>query len=275
MFIRIFAPGALVVSLAACSGGGTSNMVDPVVASGPPPATLGDVAGMTFPFRTAYAEMDGGVYDLARQTFALEIVSDTEMNLTTADGVVALTENGFGEFEGTLNGVSYSLESQGLGYAYSDGWVLSFSDGMGLMGGAVGYFGLEAPQSRMDELQAMSAVAGYSGTSTIIANNGGVVNNDTGLANLLVDFGSGAVTGQVHSTADIDFNLVGGSITGAGIEGTISLSGPDSAGYVLNSSGVEGQFFGMDALELHGTFEGEGTGPMGAVEVIGAFSTID
>jgi len=262
--------------LSACGGGGggvaTSPKITPVVASGPPPAGIGDVVGIVMPFRAARLESDAGVGSTSRVEYSIEFTSASDVVLNTPDGAVAMTDTGGGNFEGTLGGKSYAFQSTGAGSAYSDMWTLMEGDGIAFQAATVGYFGFEAPQSRMDELNSIAALAVYTGDSFITFVDGGVANTDSGVANLVVDFGAGTVTGQVYQTANIDMNIVGGTINANGIDGTIALAGPDSVGYSLDSSDVDGQFYGLDATELNGTFAGQGTGPSGDVEFAGGFA---
>ena len=274
MILRSLTATALVLSLTACGGGGAGGKIDPVIASGPPPASFGALAGTTFPIRIARLETDGVTHDTSRLELSVTVVSDTELLLNTPEGAVTMNEVA-GKFLGTLNGVNYSLEPWGLGFDYSEGWILGIDDGAGTTSMNLGYLGLEAPQAKMDDLQTMAAVATYSGDSGLLVINGGMPDAEGGTANLLVDFGASTVTGSVYETATLQMNIEGGTISGNGIGGTIGLTGPDSVGYVLNSSGVDGQFFGVDANVLHGTFEGQGTGPMGDVEFVGVFHTLD
>ena len=266
----------ILMAVAACGGGASMTEIPPVIATGAPPATLADLAGTPIPFRAVTIEHNGENYDFARQTLGIEVISATAVELVLPQGRVPLSfDPASGAFVGSADGINYSMRTLNSGFDYSEGLNLTTLDDDGQFGGALGYFGLEAPQSRLSDLQATGATGSYTGESFIVVQEGGSIHEHFGTSSLGVDFASGAVDGTIYQSATRGVDLVGGSINGNVISGGMTLSGADFAGFDLQSGGLQAQLYGLDANELHGTFIGDGNGPAGDFQVMGTVTALD
>lgn len=266
---------ALFLSLAACSGG---KGIPPVIANGPPPAGLNDIVGITFPLRVIRAETPDFFTTavVSRATYSIRFTSDTTAVLVTDAGTVNLTDDGFGSWTGSANGNDYEMHFQTLGFDYSEGLIVNASDGVSTLIQSAGYFGFETPQSTMDTAIANNWVGVYNGDGLLIVTVDGAVDGQPGPATLTVDFGSLSVTGSLFTGGDgTSLDLLNGQIVGNGITGNIGVSGPGAANSVINTSDVDGTFFGLDALELNGTYQGSGTQGGLPLEFVGVFNTLD
>lgn len=265
----------LLVSMAACSG---SKGIPPVIANGPPPADLNDIVGITFPLRVMRAVTPDffTTAEVSRDTYSVRFTSDTTAVLTTNLGTVNLADDGFGSWAGSANGYDYDMQFQGIGFDYSEGLIVTASDGVSTLSQSYGYFGFETPQSTMDVAQANDWFGIYNGESFLIVTVDGEVDGQPSIATLTVDFGLQSVSGPLFTGGDgTTLNLLNGQIVGNDITGNVGVSGPGAANSVINTSDVDGTFFGLDALELNGTFEGSGLQAGLPLEFVGYFWTID
>ena len=271
-----FLAAACFSGLAACGGGGGTG-VPPIVASGPPPADLNDLVGLTFPLRVATLETnDGGMTrQVARANYSITLTSLTTATLNTPDGAVDLTEN-LGIWEGTANGLSYFVEFGGLGFDYSELLIVQATDLGPTTLAAVGTFGFVSPQSAIDANVTGNLVALYTGESLALLAVNGVGSIEDGTAALTVDFGTQSVMGSVFTGGDgTSLDLVNGQVTGNGISGELDISGPGALDTTIATSDVDGTFYGLDAFELNGTFAGSGTNSGDPFAFSGIFNVLD
>lgn len=273
MLMKSAAGCAALLMLAACGGGTTSApKFDPVVASGGlPPATLGDLAGTTFPLRLAYLDTSGATPVPVRTEWGLRIVSDTEVVLITPDEEVTLLAGASG-FAGLGATAFYTLGDAGAGFDWSTVVAFKKQEGLWVEANGGGHFGLETSQARLDDLEALNSVATYSGTSGMQFYQNGSITDSDGTSSLEIDFGTGDVSGFVHKDGDFTMDIVNGSLSGSGFHGTLSLSGPKGPLHPLSTSAVDGTIYGTGATEILGSFEGAGTGPVGPYVFVGVYT---
>lgn len=268
-----------VSSLVACGGGGTEGL-PPVVASGPPPADLSEMAGLTFPVQVARLDNPTGlsVEALALETALVEIVDAGTLRLNTPLGMVTLTEAG-GNWTGSSGGLDYEVDliDDLLPFdSHVFGLRISYSHASG--GGlAQGVFGYETSAQALQSLIDGDAVIGYSGNSeAVVVQGGSIPITVTGTSIVVVDFGSGAVTGSVFNGGNTTIQIVDGQLSGGTISGAVAVAVPpgETASTDPGSSFV-GRIYGQSGFQAGGVFSGTGLLNGNDLDFAGTFAGFD
>ena len=253
--------GAALLGLTAC-GGGSSGSAQPQFAGAEPPEGIEDIVGLTFPLRVASLGFTGGSVDeVTRDTWSLRFTSPTTAVLTSAFGTFQLTQDG-DDFVGSNGAFDVEMTSPNGGeYA---GLVLIDTGNADAMTGSAGagFFGLQTTIEDIDVLIDGDAVATYEGGSVLFVEYGDELSDIEqldGTTDLTADFGAGTVTGSLLETASSTISVVDGTIAENGFSGTMAVGGDLAIIMSIDTSDVDGFFFGGSAEELVGSFEGTGT----------------
>lgn len=144
------------------------------------------------------------------------------------------------------------------------GTALLFGDGFAVRGG-MAVIGAETRPENLPD-----ATASYQGSYTLTSYSSTAVRR-TGLSDIDVDFARSDVSGTFRdglAATDV-FGTVAGSVTGNGIEGSLTLDDPDLSGTIT----LDGTFFGPAAEQVGGTLlGGVDTATQGRIAVIGMYT---
>lgn len=238
------------------------------------PIAGADYLGKTFPLHYVGRTEDG---TLVRTTGALRLlaVDALEIDFVGANEILRADRFDATEYFGpTHSGQAFVVAPELLLVVLAD-------YGEAFYGGVMG-FETSPADMPMAESVTFSAIEG-----SVMFAEGNVVelpesmglSTSLGDVDLTVDFGTGAVTGEVFSSDLARVDIVDGAIDGNGIMGglefIILIDGLPFE-FEANSGDVAGTFFGRDATTLGGTFEGvSGTPADPAIEFVGSFFAVE
>ena len=267
--------GVALMGLGAC--GGSGGAVSSQFAGSEAPSGIEDLIGLTFPVRVASLGYENGtVTTVTRDTWSLRYTSSTTAVLSSAYGTFFLSDDG-----GMLVGESGGFEVQVTnpnGGDYVALFLISVGDADAMTGStSAAFFGLETTVAGVDALVENNATAMYEGGSLLLVEYGddlSSIEQIDGTADLSVDFGTGEVSGALLETPTSTISLVNGVVSGNGFAGTMAVGGDLGIVMSIDTSDVDGLFFGGAAEELAGTFEGTGTYANEPATFGGAFGAI-
>lgn len=238
------------------------------------------MAGTTFPMISTTLESSDGITVARRpiEIVALEVVDADTIRLGTNLGPVELTEAG-GIWSGTVGGYDFSGQIQDF-FPFDEevfGFMVSYSEGS-FGGTTLGVFGYEAPGPAIQDIVDNDIVLGYNGPSEVIftVGNSLIAFVESGTSNVVVDFDTGAVTGQVFVGGDTTIDIVEGSLSGSTISGSVEVVPP--LGDVATTdpgSGFEGRIFGLSGFQAGGVYGGSGSLNGDNLQFIGSFAGFD
>lgn len=238
------------------------------------------MAGLTFPVQVARLDNPTGtsVEALALENALVEIVDAGTLRLNTPLGMVTLTEAG-GNWTGSSGGLDYEVDLNDDLLPFDShvfGLRVSYSHASG--GGlAQGVFGYETSAQALQSLIDGDAVIGYSGNSEVVVVQGGNIPiTVTGTSIVVVDFGSGAVTGSVFNGGNTTIQIVDGQLSGGTISGGVAVAVPpgETASTDPGSSFV-GRTYGQSGFQAGGVFSGTGVLNGNDLDFAGSFAGFD
>jgi len=247
------------VTLIGC-GGSSIGSVTSVFASSAA-IVPGDYVGKTFPIRFIGAREDAGIV-LLRGTGSITIVTDDIVELTVDGRTYTLTYNGLDDLYESPDAVAEIAQE------YPE-IVTGLAEDLDSL--YLGAYGFETASGDMPMTDLFSY---YDPTgSALFATDGVDFDAIEGAVDLYVNFGSGAVFGDVYASSGFAISVGGGTIGSSGFSGTLTATS-DLVDVPLSSSDVDGTFFGSEADTLFGTFEGEFADPAdvgGVTGFVGGF----
>ncbi len=142
---------------------------------------------------------------------------------------------------------------------------------------AQGIFGYETPASALQDFINGDVVVGYSGISEAVVVQGGFVPvTVTGTSSVVVDFGTGAVTGSVFNGGDTSIQIVDGQLSGGTISGGVFVAvAPGETASTDPGSSFEGRIYGQSGFQAAGVFSGTGVLNGNDLDFAGVFAGFD
>lgn len=256
MTVKVTISTALMLtSLVAC-GSGDTGLRSPV--AGRDPINEADYIGKTFPVR--FIGIEDGTANLKRGTGSARYVSANEI----AVSIDGKTESVFRILPGEYAGPTLNFDTSALSPALKDVFAGDRDSAY------AGFLGFETASGDIPR----SGTAVYSNPkgAILFESDGLFTNESIGSTSLVVNFGTTAVTGDLYFQESTGFaaELVGGKISGNGISGGVQIY--DGTRYVTTDNDrADGRFYGNDAGDIAGTFEGTYDDRGVPVDFVGTF----
>lgn len=257
MTVRFSIAATLVVATLSACGSTEVRTGSPI--AGRDPITEADYIGKTFPLR--FIGIDDGTARLKRGTGSARYISANEI----AVSIDGKSETVFRIVAGEYAGPTLNFDTSALSPALKDVFA-AYS-----RAGYAGFLGFET--ARGDIPQRGTVTYSNPRGSILLESDGVFTNESIGSTALVVNFGTTSVTGDLYFQDSTGFaaEIVGGKVSGNGITGGVQIY--DGTRFVTTTGDdTSGKFYGNDAGDLAGTFEGTYDDRGVPVDFVGTFS---